>query len=353
MPSFRPQIYNPQQGQFQRQPAGSFSEIDGIVQPAIAQELTANSTISPTGAIVAISSASAIALTSTPTIADGAAGKFQQLILINAGSNDISLQDSATLPNSGLRLFKNIWTIKPSRSLTLIYRGDDWQQLFDGETLSDADILAAILRIDTDSAGINASTLQGLARSGFLQANNNLSDLASRATARNNIEASSPFWNAAKIMGVDVSPVAPSQGQSLVFNNATNQYAPGTVAPTLTTNSFSIGEIAPGQGSDYAIAGIKRSFDLLAIEVSSPARVRFYISSDKRFGDRDRPIGTSPVTANNNHGLLCEVALTNNLRLALAPVPTISSEANPISIPIRVDNLDTIARNVVITLTYI
>ncbi|HBE31531.1 MAG TPA: hypothetical protein DD990_09390 [Cyanobacteria bacterium UBA11368] len=36
MPSYRPQIYNPQQGQFQRQPTGSFIETDGIVQPAIA-----------------------------------------------------------------------------------------------------------------------------------------------------------------------------------------------------------------------------------------------------------------------------------------------------------------------------
>ena len=353
MNSYRPQIYNQAQGQFQRSPAGSFIETDGIVQPAIAQVLAANSTINPTGAIVAISSASAIALTSTPTIGDGAAGKFQQLILINVGNNDITLQDSATLANSGLRLFKNNWTIKPGRSLTLIYRGDDWQQLFDGEALSDADILAAILRTDADNAGINASTLQGLARSGFLQTGNNLSDLTSRTIARSNIEASNPFWNAAKIMGVDVSPVAPSQGQSLVFNSATNQYIPGTVAPTLTTNSFSIGEVAPGQGIDYAIAGVKRSLDLLAIEVSSPARVRFYVSSEKRFSDRDRPIGASPITANNNHGLLCEVALSSTLRINLAPSPTIYSEANPVSVPIRVDNLDAIARNITLTLTYI
>lgn len=353
MNSYRPQIYNQAQGQFQRSPAGSFVEVDGIVQPAIAQVLAANSTINPTGAIVAISSASAIALTSTPTIADGAAGKFQQLTLINIGSQDITLQDSATLANSGLRLFKNMWTIKPDRSLTLIYRGDDWQQLFDGETLSDSDILAAVLRTDADNAGINASTLQGLARSGFLQAGNNLSDLVSRTTARSNIEASSPFWNAAKIMGVDVSPVAPTHGQTHVYNSATNQFVPGTVAPTLTTNSFSIGEIAPGQGVDYAIAGIKRSFNLLAIEASSPARVRFYTSSDKRFSDRDRPIGTSPITANNNHGLLCEVALSSTLRINLAPSPTIYSEANPVSVPIRVDNLDEIARNITLTLTYI
>jgi len=230
MNSYRPQIYNQAQGQFQRSPAGSFVEVDAIVQPAITQVLAANSTINPTGAIVAISSASAIALTSTPTIADGAAGKFQQLILTNAGNNDITLQDSATLANSGLRLFKNNWTIKPGRSLTVIYRGDDWQQLFDGEALSDADILAAILRTDADNAGINASTLQGLARSGFLQAGNNLSDLVSRTTARSNIEASSPFWNAAKIMGIDISPIAPTHGQTHAYNSATNQFVPTTIA---------------------------------------------------------------------------------------------------------------------------
>jgi len=241
MNSYRPQIYNQAQGQFQRSPAGSFIETDGIVQPAIAQTLTASTAIAPVASIVAISSASAIALTSTPTIADGAAGKFQQLILTNAGNNDITLQDSATLANSGLRLFKNNWTIKPGRSLTVIYRGDDWQQLFDGETLSDSDILAAILRTDADNAGINASTLQGLARSGFLQAGNNLSDLTSRTTARSNIEASSPFWNAAKIMGVDVSPVAPTQGQSLIFNASTNQYAPST--PSSSYSSSSLNEI--------------------------------------------------------------------------------------------------------------
>jgi len=216
--SYRPQIYNPIDGQMQRSPAGSFTETDGIVQPAIAQILTASTAIAPVASIVAISSASAIALTSAPTIGDGATGKFQQLILINAGANDITLQDSATLANSGLRLFKNTWTIRPGRSLTLIYRGDDWQQLFDGETLSDADILAAILRTGTNSAGINASTLQGLARSGFLQVGNNLSDLDDTSTARNNIGAGTAAWNAIKIRGYNISSDTPIAGQAMIFN---------------------------------------------------------------------------------------------------------------------------------------
>lgn len=231
MPSYRPQIYNPQQGQFQRQPTESFTEIDGIVQPAIAQTLTASTAIAPIASTIAISSATAIALTATPAIAPGIdPNKFQILNLINTGNHNITLQDEAVLAGSGLRLFKNNWVIRPNRSLALLYRGDRWQQLFDGETLGDADILEAILRVDTDSAGINATTLQGINGGGFLKTANNLSDLSSQGAARNNIGADSPFWNADRIRGVGVSPIAPIAGQSLVFNSATNQYVPTTVA---------------------------------------------------------------------------------------------------------------------------
>lgn len=70
--SYRPQVYNPNNGQFARQPSGSFTEVEGMVQPALAQSPTANDPINPIGGIVAISSASAITLTSTPAIARSA-----------------------------------------------------------------------------------------------------------------------------------------------------------------------------------------------------------------------------------------------------------------------------------------
>lgn len=227
MTSYRPQIYNPTQGQFQRSPAGSFTEADGIVQPAIAQTLTASTAIAPVASTIAISSATEIALTATPAIAPGIdPNKFQVLTLINIGSNNITLQDESVLTGSGLRLFKNNWVIRPNRSIPLLYRGGMWQQLFDGEALGDADILDAILRVDGDNAGINATTLQGTSSSGFLKTANNLSDLSSRSAARTNLEASSPFWNAGQIRGIDVSPTTPLHKQVLVFNSTTNQYAP-------------------------------------------------------------------------------------------------------------------------------
>ena len=78
--------------------AGTTVQTPSATQTLVAGDAITVSTIT----FKSISAASGITLTSTPTIADGTAG--QELILVNDGSNNITLQDEANLAGSNLCL---------------------------------------------------------------------------------------------------------------------------------------------------------------------------------------------------------------------------------------------------------
>lgn len=73
-----------------------------VTPPGPVQTLTATTTIQPNAPIVRISAASPITLTSTPNMAAGVDG--QAYLIVNWGSNAITLQTFGVLPGSGMDL---------------------------------------------------------------------------------------------------------------------------------------------------------------------------------------------------------------------------------------------------------
>lgn len=90
-----------------------------LLTPSSVQTLTASSAILANAGIVQVSAASAITLTSTPTIAAGIDG--QLLKITNVGLSTITLQDRSALAGSNLVLSDAAVFIKTGFSLELIY----------------------------------------------------------------------------------------------------------------------------------------------------------------------------------------------------------------------------------------
>lgn len=112
-----------------------------ITPPVPTQAITARSnTVLPAGSVVTLNPSADFTLTSTPTIAAGAAG--QQLI-IKAVANNIILQDEDQLSGSNLRLHTPVRRILDGHSLLLFHNGTEWEAL-SGPTEEDlgADLVA-------------------------------------------------------------------------------------------------------------------------------------------------------------------------------------------------------------------
>ncbi|MBF0274659.1 MAG: prepilin-type N-terminal cleavage/methylation domain-containing protein [Nitrospinae bacterium] len=98
---------------------------DGILSVPVSskgstQTLTATDSISVSNDIEVIGSASAIELSSAPTIADGTTDG-QYVTVTNTGSYPITFQDLDTLTSSNLRLRRSTVTLSPNQSLSLRY----------------------------------------------------------------------------------------------------------------------------------------------------------------------------------------------------------------------------------------
>lgn len=94
-------------------------------------------------------------------------------------------------------------------------------------------------------------------------------------------------------------------------------------------------------------------FRLIDIEVSGPARVRLYATVSHQTADAPRILGSTP---RKDHGLIFEfVSAADCLTAVLSPAPHgYSMETlTDTDCPISVQNLDTIAATVVVTLTNI
>lgn len=101
-----------------------------LALPSSTQTLSAaSSTISADANVVQVSPSSALTLTSTPTIGNGRDG--QQMVVLNVGSNNVTLQDQGTLASSNLRLVATTITLAPRQSVTLLYSSTigDWVQI--------------------------------------------------------------------------------------------------------------------------------------------------------------------------------------------------------------------------------
>lgn len=96
-------------------------EIDGrvVYTPPIIQSLGSGSTIQLLSSVVEISATDTVSLITTPTIAPGQEG--EEILLINMGSNDITLSDESDLTGSSLRLESATITLTPFSSVRLRY----------------------------------------------------------------------------------------------------------------------------------------------------------------------------------------------------------------------------------------
>lgn len=101
-----------------------------LAVPSSTQTIAAASgTITADANVVQVSPSSALTLTSTPTISNGRDG--QQMVVLNVGTNNLTLQDQGTLASSNLRLTATTITLAPRQSVTLMYSSTigDWVQI--------------------------------------------------------------------------------------------------------------------------------------------------------------------------------------------------------------------------------
>lgn len=104
--------------------------------------------------------------------------------------------------------------------------------------------------------------------------------------------------------------------------------------------------------ADASVSGtvsISPRYQLLQITTNYPCRVRLYTSTAKRDADLTRPIGTDPE---GNHGLLFEFVTTSSL-LAADLSPVVDGFSATSSVAYHLTNLDTVTRNLSITLNHV
>jgi hypothetical protein len=122
---------------------------------------------------------------------------------------------------------------------------------------------------------------------------------------------------------------------------------PARAQATKTTASLA------ANASETGTVTIAKSYRLLKLTTNRPARVRLYTTAAKRDADASRPIGTDPT---GDHGLQFEFVSTASLLAAhCAPlVDGTNLEGSPsTAIPIAVQNRDTGAGAVTVTLDYL
>jgi hypothetical protein len=114
---------------------------------------------------------------------------------------------------------------------------------------------------------------------------------------------------------------------------------------------YTTASLAPG-GTENGTIAMSAGYRLLRIATSRPARVRLYGTAAKRTADATRPVGTDPL---GDHGLMFEyVTVPGALAAGLSPLVDGVSLEVPASaaIPIAVENRDTLAGVVTVTLTW-
>lgn len=105
------------------------------------------------------------------------------------------------------------------------------------------------------------------------------------------------------------------------------------------------------QARELSTITLTKSYRVLRVTTNYPARVRLYTEMAKRNSDAARAIGEEPT---GNHGLVMDVVTTASV-LFIDTSPTVDGYDvnNNGIIGITIDNLDTVARAITATLTYV
>lgn len=126
----------------------------------------------------------------------------------------------------------------------------------------------------------------------------------------------------------------------------------GGALPTRATVVYTTASLAT-EAEETGTQALAVGYRLLKIETNGPARVRLYATPAYRTVDASRAVGTDPT---GDHGLIFDFVSTNTvLSAVLSPVVDGMNTESPATsdIPLAVQNLDTVAASVTVTLTWI
>jgi hypothetical protein len=125
---------------------------------------------------------------------------------------------------------------------------------------------------------------------------NNLSDLASTATARTNLGAANNYWNANLIQGVTVGTAAPTAGQILKYNGTLTKYTPAADVNTdAVTSVFSRTGAIVASSADYSSFYTQKNNNLS--DLSSTATSRTNLGAANNYWNANLIQGVTVGTA--------------------------------------------------------
>jgi hypothetical protein len=118
-----------------------------------------------------------------------------------------------------------------------------------------------------------------------------------------------------------------------------------------TTATATTSSIAAGAVDSATNVALAKTYRLLAVQTSRPARVRLYNTTAKRTADAGRAVGTDPVS---DTGVMFEFVTVDTAVHTLSPlVDGTSMETVPsATIPMSVTNNDTVTGTVAVTFTW-
>lgn len=153
---------------------------------------------------------------------------------------------------------------------------------------------------------------------------------------------------------VDVTSVAPNDGEALVWNNTDSEWQPGTVngLQTRTTGQATTASIADDAIDDVDITGAAKAYMVMKIQTDQAAWVRLYVNDASRTADASRSETTDPSP---DSGVITEVITSGAETVLITPgAYGFNDETVPTdTIPMAVKNLSGGTTTVTVTLTYL
>ena len=157
---------------------------------------------------------------------------------------------------------------------------------------------------------------------------------------------------------VDTSTVAPTDGQTLVWDNTAGVWEPGTVSgggsslqSRTTAQGQTIPDLSTGGADDINITAAK-TFALLKVETSHAAWVTIYTDSTSRTNDSSRTEVQDPAPGS---GVLAEVITTGATTQIITPGTFCwNNDSTPSTTTyLKVVNKDPATQQITVTLTYV
>lgn len=123
----------------------------------------------------------------------------------------------------------------------------------------------------------------------------------------------------------------------------------GYTAPTRRTVTLTTSSLASTARQQTTVT-IDASYRVLGVSTDRPARVRLYSDATKQAADAGRAIGTDPT---GDHGVQFDYVTTASVLSWVGAPPVDCVVASGTSVPITVDNKDSVTGTVTVTLTVI